>query len=86
MGHDQSCSYFRQLNDGRWAAHNVFNTFVSIEVFEQGIQPDRFKYLLCVKASNEESKQYWNILKEEGYFKNEDDSLRGMAHFYGELY
>lgn len=87
MGHDESCSYFRQLASGKWAAHNVFNTFVSVEIFEQGIQPDRFKWLECVKASNEESKEYWAILDGEGYFKNnEDDVLKEMAVFFGELY
>lgn len=87
MGHDESCSYFRQLNDGRWAAHNLFNTFVSVDRFEQGVQPDRFKWLDCVKASNEESKEYWAILDGEGYFKkSEDDVLMEMKAFYGELY
>jgi hypothetical protein len=87
MGHDFSCSYFRQLNDGRWAASNMSSTYVSVEHFAQGAAPDRFKWLECVKASNEEATEYWGILEKQGYFKdNEDDSLMEMKAFYGELY
>lgn len=87
MGHDQSCSYFRQLADGRWSAHNFSDVYVSVEKFDRGVQPDRFKYLECVKASEAEAKEHWDILKAEGYFKNnEDDVLKEMAVFFGELY
>ena len=87
MGHDESCCYFRQLNDGRWSGHNFSNVYVSVETFEKNVQPDRFKWLECVKATNAQAKEHWDMLRAEGYFQQWDDhKQKEMAHFYGKLY
>lgn len=87
MGHDQSCSYFRQLADGRWSGHNFSDVYVSVEKFDRGIQPDRFKYLLCVKASEAEAKEHWDILMKERYAQQWTDFReKEKQAFYGELY
>lgn len=87
MGQDESCSHFRQLADGRWSGHNFLDVYVSVDIFEQGVQPERFKYLSCVKATDAQAKEHWDILRSEGYFQSwADFHEKEMAHFYGELY
>lgn len=87
MGHNESCSYFRQLNDGRWSGHNFSNVYVSVDVFEEGVQPDRFKWLECVKATDAQAKEHWDMLRAEGYFQQWDDFReKEKQAFHGELY
>lgn len=56
----QDCVNFRQLSSGRWAGHTLWGTFVSLESYEKGEYPDRFKYEPSRRASMTEAQEYWD--------------------------
>lgn len=49
------CAWFAQLPDGRWGGDSFSGWKVSIDVFQPGERPDRFKFEPARRATDEEA-------------------------------
>jgi hypothetical protein len=54
-----SCARFKQLDSGHWAGEKIDGVVVSVEVFQRGEYPDRFKYTTCRQATLAESEEFY---------------------------
>lgn len=55
----EDLSNFAQIESGHWVAENFDQVFVSVERFESGEMPDRFKHIEFETASREQADE-WN--------------------------
>lgn len=60
LGDDISVFNFRQNAEGRWIGMTSSDVYTTINTFSQGETPDRFKFEVYRKATEEESIFYWN--------------------------
>ena len=51
---------FKQLTNGKWVGISMEGLFTSVDIFEIGVYPSRFKYLEVVESSDDEINEYFN--------------------------
>jgi hypothetical protein len=56
------CINFVQLASGKWTGHTLFHTLVSVDTFEKGELPHRFKGEQATEATEAEASEYWAML------------------------
>lgn len=62
MTFNDVCGFdFKQLTNGKWVGRTFeYGLFTSVESFNQGDYPSRFKYLEIVESSDDEINEYFN--------------------------
>lgn len=55
----ENCAFFLQLESGRWAGSRFHHgIIVSVDIFDKGVRPDRFKFEPARTATAEEKEEF----------------------------